>query len=322
MGLRFRKTISILPGVRLNLAKSSVGVSLGVPGMRASVNSKGRLTTTLGLPGTGISYVKTKSLKKMLNKGGAKEKPARSARKTAPVQAPAAEIPVQEAPAPKASPRRQPFVPQIQRRSIVGANSPSFVQIDRDSLIYIHKTADDTIPWADVAASPDAPDPSYNQEMWSYYHSMAPQVLAGDIDAYLQLIYEVNPLEDLLEFGSGFTFGTDDPARMEVEFDVNTDALISAKASLLRTQYNQLLLDYICSTAIRAARDLFALLPVQEAAVHARLKEETVLSVVFDRATMEKIRFGFIDPSDTIARFNLRMNYSDEGGFAPVEPIE
>ena len=319
MGLRFRKTISILPGVRLNLAKSSVGVSLGVPGMRASVNSKGRLTTTLGLPGTGISYVKTKSLKKLANKDGEAKKPAKSARKSAPVQEPAPEAPA----APKAaSSRRQPFVPQIQRRSIVGANSPSFAQIDRDSLIYIHKTADDTIPWAEVAASPEAPDPSYNQEMWSYYHSMARQVLAGDIDAYLQLIYEVNPLEDLMEFGSGYTFGTDDPARMEVEFDVNTDALTSAKASLRRGEYNDLLHDYICSTVIRIARDIFALLPVQEAAVHAQLKDETVISALFDRPTLEKIRFGFIDPSDTLARFRVHMDYSAEAGFAPVERIE
>ena len=320
MGLRFRKTISILPGVRLNLAKSSVGVSLGVPGMRASVNSKGRLTTTLGLPGTGISYVKTKSLKKLVNKDGETKK---TARKSAPAQEPVPEVPVQEAAAPKAaSSRRQPFVPQIQRRSIVGANGASFAQIDRDSLIYIHKTADDSIPWAEVAASPEAPDPSYNQEMWSYYHSVAQQVLAGDIDTYLQLIYEVNPLEDLMEFGSGYTFGTDDPARMEVEFDVCTDALLSAKASLRRAEYNDLLHDYICSTMIRIARDIFALLPVQEVAVHAQLKQETVISAVFDRATLEKIRFGFIDPSDTMARFRVRMAYSAEGGFAPVERIE
>lgn len=319
MGLRFRKTISILPGVRLNLAKSSVGVSLGVPGLRASVNSKGRLTTTVGLPGTGISYVKTKSVKKLL--GGKGEKAEKNTRaKAAPErEAVPAPEPVQQE---SAQPRRTPFVPQIQRRSIVGANSASYAQIDRDSLVSIHKTADDTIPWADVAASPQAPDASYNQEMWEYYHEAAQAVLAGDIDTYLRLIQEVSPLDDLLEYGSEFTFGTDDPARMEVEFAVNTDALLSAKATLRRAEYNNLLQDYICSTVIRIARDIFALLPVQETVVHAQLRDATVLSAAFDRAGMEKIRFGFIDPSDTLARFRVHMNYSDEAGFAPVDRIE
>lgn len=65
------------------------------------------------------------------------------------------------------------------------------------------------------------PDESYNQGMWQYYHSMASKVLSGDIDAYLQLIYEVNPLDDLLAYGGNYEFGTDNPSRIEVEFTVN-----------------------------------------------------------------------------------------------------
>lgn len=315
MGLRFRKTISILPGVRLNLGKSSASVSLGVPGFRKTFNTKGTVTTTVGLPGTGLYYVDQKNPKKEKEKKKAAAE--KSARKAA---APAREIPAQPAPE-AAAPRRSPNVPQIQRRSIVGAGA-SYARFDRESLLSIHKTADDTIPWADVAASEQAPDPSYNQEMWSYYHSVAADILAGDIDAYLRLIYEINPLDDLLSHGSGFTFGTDDPQRMEVEFTVNTDALLSAKAMLRQAEYNSLLQDYICSAAIRIARDMFALLPVQQVAVHALLRNETVLSAAFDRPTMDKIRFGFIDPSDTMARFRVHMRYSDDAGFAPVERIE
>ncbi len=62
MGLRFRKSFKIAPGVRVNVGKKSVGISAGVKGARVSVNSNGRVTKTMGVPGTGISYVTTSKI--------------------------------------------------------------------------------------------------------------------------------------------------------------------------------------------------------------------------------------------------------------------
>ena len=62
MGFRFRKSVKIAPGVRLNIGKKSVGISAGIKGARVSVNSSGRKTTTVGLPGTGLSYSKTEKI--------------------------------------------------------------------------------------------------------------------------------------------------------------------------------------------------------------------------------------------------------------------
>lgn len=62
MGFRFRKSVKIAPGVRLNIGKKSVGISAGVKGARVSVNSSGRKTTTIGIPGTGLSYQKTEKI--------------------------------------------------------------------------------------------------------------------------------------------------------------------------------------------------------------------------------------------------------------------
>lgn len=64
MGLRFRKSFKIAPGVRLNLNKKSVGVSIGGKGARYSISSSGRRTASVSVPGTGISYSKTKTGKK------------------------------------------------------------------------------------------------------------------------------------------------------------------------------------------------------------------------------------------------------------------
>jgi hypothetical protein len=55
MGLRFRKYITILPGVRINLTKKGVSLSLGGSGVTRNISKHG-VRDTVGLPGTGLSY--------------------------------------------------------------------------------------------------------------------------------------------------------------------------------------------------------------------------------------------------------------------------
>lgn len=55
MGLRIRKTLTIIPGVRLNLSKSGGSLSLGGKGMTVNLNKNGA-KETVGLPGSGLSY--------------------------------------------------------------------------------------------------------------------------------------------------------------------------------------------------------------------------------------------------------------------------
>lgn len=55
MGLRVRKIVRILPGVRLNLSKSGGSLSLGGRGLSVNLGKDG-VRTMAGMPGTGISY--------------------------------------------------------------------------------------------------------------------------------------------------------------------------------------------------------------------------------------------------------------------------
>lgn len=59
MSIRFRKSMKLLPGVRLNFSKETVGLSFGVPGARYTMNSKGRRTFSTGIPGTGLYNIDT-----------------------------------------------------------------------------------------------------------------------------------------------------------------------------------------------------------------------------------------------------------------------
>lgn len=56
MGFRLYKSVSLGKGVRLNLSKTGVGISAGVPGARYSMHSSGRRVRTFGAPGTGIYH--------------------------------------------------------------------------------------------------------------------------------------------------------------------------------------------------------------------------------------------------------------------------
>ena len=64
MGWNIRKRKEILPGVRLNLSKKGFGVSVGPEHTKISLSPGKRLTTNVGLPGTGIRYTKVINTKK------------------------------------------------------------------------------------------------------------------------------------------------------------------------------------------------------------------------------------------------------------------
>jgi hypothetical protein len=63
MGFRFRRSIKIAPGIRLNVSKSGVSASVGRRGATINVSEKGT-RATVGIPGTGISYTENLSTAK------------------------------------------------------------------------------------------------------------------------------------------------------------------------------------------------------------------------------------------------------------------
>ncbi|MFV3368437.1 DUF4236 domain-containing protein [Pseudomonas sp. NY15435] len=58
MAIRFRKSIKIAPGVRLNVSKSGVSTSIGGKGLTTNLSKKGTRVTA-SIPGTGLSASKS-----------------------------------------------------------------------------------------------------------------------------------------------------------------------------------------------------------------------------------------------------------------------
>ena len=54
-GLRFQKTLKLLPGLKINLSKSGAAATVGTKGAGVNIGLDG-ITTNAGIPGTGLSY--------------------------------------------------------------------------------------------------------------------------------------------------------------------------------------------------------------------------------------------------------------------------
>jgi Protein of unknown function (DUF4236) len=111
MGLRFRQSFQLFPGVRLNLSGRGVSASFGLPGATINVSKRG-IGSTIGVPGTGVSFSQSH--------GGGSSSP------------PAPPIP---APSPLAYVPPQPSYAQIQAFQFREINSASVENLTSHSLI-------------------------------------------------------------------------------------------------------------------------------------------------------------------------------------------
>jgi tetratricopeptide (TPR) repeat protein len=85
MGFTARKSFKVMPGVRMTVSKRGVSTSVGVRGARVTRTAAGRVTRTVGLPGTGIRHTQTiggsssRSGSSSSARDGAQSAPTRSA---------------------------------------------------------------------------------------------------------------------------------------------------------------------------------------------------------------------------------------------------
>ena len=97
-------------------------------------------------------------------------------------------------------------------------------------------------------------------------------------------------------------------------------------------RYYEIYQDHVCGAALRAGRELLALLPVQFVVVHAttdllnsatgHMEESPILSVALPRDTVGKMNFESLDPSDSMNNFVHRMNFKKTKGFTAVEKLD
>ncbi len=327
MGLNFRKSISLGKGLKLNLSKSGPSVSFGKSGLRQSINLKGQARTTVGIPGTGIYYTKTNNVKNLVGGLTGKDKNAKNKKAAK-----------KEVEAKSASKTKAIAAQKENNEELIKASQARIEEFAAgiDAIKSVHKQSDGYIDWeaiANGAVSGQLKD----------LQPFAQSILAGDIDSYFKVIAEVGPFDDLLEYGSCFEVGTDDPSILEIEFQVKSDDIIPKEypdmkadgeivmKDFTKSAYYDLVQDYVSSTMLRVARDTFALLPVKEVVIHAVDKvlnpatgndeEVTIVSAKVKRDALATLNFERIDPSDCLESFESNVRFRKTAGYAPVDRV-
>lgn len=341
MGLNFRKSISLGKGLKLNLSKSGPSVSFGKSGFRQSINLKGNARTTVGIPGTGIYYTKNTNVKNVVSSLTGKAQDAKNkkaAGKAAAEPKAAKGAKAAAAGAAGAAVGAKAAAKPAVNEELIAASKAKIEEFAAgiEALKSVHKQSDGYIDWEALANGAVS---GQLKELQPFAQS----VLAGDIDAYFNVIAEVGPFDDLLEYGSGFEVGTDDPQIMQIEFQVKSGDIVptqypdmKANGELVmkdftKSAYYELVQDYVSSTMLRVARDTFALLPVKAVLIHAVDKvlnpatgndeEVTIASVKIKRDALATLNFERIDPSDCLESFESNIRFKKTTGYAPVDRV-
>ena len=348
MGFRFRRSIKIMNGVRLNMSKSGPSISFGPRGMRYTVNLYGKQTTSVGIPGTGMSYTTThgggRSRTYTANVSVAENQRfvrdtnndlnmLRSIHKYC-------DTPVNWV---IISNSTEPFDPKNGPRTTAAQSAydnfkPGFFERILTSLGELHKerlyTAIDTARAADKE----------EYDAWYNLHELSKKVLDLDLEACKTVLREMHPCEGLRRYGFEIEICGGGNAYFLVNLFPQTDKILPEKvysltstgrlreAAISKSAYNQLKRDYICSGALRAARDIFALLPVDKVMVDVKEnvldttdghnKTWTILSVNYTRAKVESFDFENVIPYDALENFAHRVSFLKTVGFRPIDELE
>jgi hypothetical protein len=179
---------------------------------------------------------------------------------------------------------------------------------------------------------------------WEERREIARRVLAGEIQAFKDVIDEVGPFSEISDLGSSVGFQFKNTSSIEVTLTVKgQDVIPNETKSLLQSgklstkkmpqgQFYELYQDYICGCVLRVAREIFALLPFETTIVTAvgdvvnsqtgHLEEKPLLSAAIQRRTLTKLDLNMIDPSDSMKNFVHRMDFKKGKGFMIVERLE
>lgn len=234
---------------------------------------------------------------------------------------------------PSALPFRIPFdALKGERRQLF--ENPS---LDWKTVISARKSASD-------AASEQPPDLPTKR---SNGRQLAGGLLKGDEDAYIEAMNQFSSLDEVQSSGCELDLIYHDADRFEVILELGDIEVIPSEEKSLRANGKvsvkkmpqkkraEIYQDYICSCILRVAREVFAVLPVKELLLNAKVPLgptggdgvglSPVYSVLVRHADLRGLDFETLDPSDTIESFPHRGDFKASrkaGSFQPIEPMK
>ena len=146
------------------------------------------------------------------------------------------------------------------------------------------KTADETIDWTDALSHSTPTDGLTGTKMWAFYHKHAERVLAGDLDAYTEVLQRANPLGELTDYAENISMRAVSEAQLESTFVCKAEHMEKSRKF------------YLSAMGLRIARDLLACLPVEKVVVKGEYEGGNVFEVTYLRQQLMHRNFRFVDP--------------------------
>lgn len=164
-----------------------------------------------------------------------------------------------------------------------------------------------------------------------------------DVEAYKKALQYFNPFSDIGELGTKISFNFE-KNHIDIDLHINSldiipDYILSqtsmgklSKKSMPKTRFNELYQDYVCSSILRVAREVFAYLPIEYARINAvsqivnsktgHLEEQAIVSTIIPPGTINQLKLESIDPSDSMQNFVHNMSFNKTKGFNVVKKVE
>lgn len=352
MGFRFRKSVKLAPGVKVNFGKRGASVTVGNKYARTTIG-KGRRTNSVSLPGTGISY-STQTTKR-------KKRPQRVAyESTNNIAANNISQNIQEVE------KHNAYINMLTSVHLEVEDNVDWHVIAGEDLSHLLNEGPNVKSVLDEAANykPTWRDKLFNRvdarkmmieeklpearefdmalhEKKQRLKDIAVGILNGNSKMWTNALIEYAPFDDIESFGSELVFDIQNN-NLVVNFTVgnkevvpiNTLSLTStnkvSRKKMSVTNYLALYQDYVCSCVIRIAREVFAIIPIDTVLIHVydfsqaepSPKMGCILSTRLNRVNIENLQFEDIDCSDTIETFEHNMKYLKTKGFKLVEELK
>jgi hypothetical protein len=178
---------------------------------------------------------------------------------------------------------------------------------------------------------------------WEALVHISQGVLSGELSAFKEALQEISPFQEIHELGRSVQLNFN-PRYAEATITLHSiDHIPTESKSLLRTgkvslkrmsasAVNELYQQHCCSCLLRAARELFVVLPFEY--VYANGLTEllnprtghkelgVILSVCIPPATFEKLNLEAIEPGEAMRNFIHRMDFTKARRFAVVDKVD
>ncbi len=351
MGFRFRKSIKIAPGVKLNLGKKSASISVGGKGVRRTISTTGRQTTSVGIPGSGIYYTDSSSMKK------SKQPTSRSTNNS--YNNPTLEVDnfntaidnitslhkhcdysydwseINNRPSPINSENKG--INEIEATAKYNSYVPGFFANIFSSLRSKHTVA----LYENIVIARKKDREVYDE--WKNLKEVSRLVLKGDLSIYEKVVKESSFIKELSEFTDSLAIKLLDNDSISIEFDINVYKVIPDTYKTItnagnlsirkytKTNFYQLAQQFISSLSLHICKNILSILPLETVLLNIQVHElntqtgnmdrYTILSVNIDRNTLETLNMSSIIPFDALGNFKHNVRFLKTKGFQPVDKI-